>query len=220
MKIIKINGNDIDISYDMVLAKLHLDEDDEFVDRLKEMIDETKKIAVPAAMYSPFTVKPGDNDIKINNININNPFVYKMLCKTDLVVPYVATCGKEIDQWSKTFTDYFEQYAADTIKYICLSSIRNKLFNEVKDTFFDESKDISSLNPGSLKEWPLVGQLPLFQILGTVTEDIGVSLSESLLMSPNKSVSGIYFQPDEKFENCQLCPRANCPNRREKYLEH
>ena len=84
--------------------------------------------------------------------------------------------------------------------------------------YFDAAGHVSRINPGSLKEWPITGQLPLFEALGGVTADIGVSLAESMLMSPVKSVSGIMFQGDTPFENCQLCPKANCPNRRAPYV--
>jgi hypothetical protein len=36
-------------------------------------------------------------------------------------------------------------------------------------------------------------------------------------MLPTKSVSGIFFPTETSYENCQLCPRENCPNRRAEY---
>jgi len=41
----------------------------------------------------------------------------------------------------------------------------------------------------------------------------GVELTDSQLMKPNKSVSGFLFPSESDYENCQLCPRENCPNR-------
>ena len=46
---------------------------------------------------------------------------------------------------------------------------------------------------------------------------IGVKLTESYLMEPNKSVSGIRFPTEERFESCMLCPRQDCPGRRSAY---
>lgn len=42
----------------------------------------------------------------------------------------------------------------------------------------------------------------------------GVRLSPSLMMEPAYSISGIFFQTDTKYYNCQLCPREDCPNRK------
>jgi len=57
----------------------------------------------------------------------------------------------------------------------------------------------------------------LFALLGDATEAVGVRLLDSLLMTPTKSVSGIRFPTEERFESCQLCPRPDCPGRRAPY---
>jgi hypothetical protein len=73
------------------------------------------------------------------------------------------------------------------------------------------------MNPGSLENWPISEQKPLFSLFGDVEKLIGVRLSDSFLMFPIKSVSGIYFPTESSFASCQLCPREKCPNRRAKY---
>jgi hypothetical protein len=46
-----------------------------------------------------------------------------------------------------------------------------------------------------------------------VTRHIGVVLTDSFLMIPNKSVSGIRFQTETDFRSCQVCRREVCPSR-------
>jgi hypothetical protein len=41
-----------------------------------------------------------------------------------------------------------------------------------------------------------------------------VELTDSFLMIPNKTVSGIYFPTERDFRTCQVCHREKCPNRR------
>jgi hypothetical protein len=60
-------------------------------------------------------------------------------------------------------------------------------------------------------------QRAVFAALGDVQAAIGVQLSDSMLMIPAKSVSGIRFPTTESFESCQLCPRVDCPGRRAPY---
>ena len=72
------------------------------------------------------------------------------------------------------------------------------------------------MNPGSLPDWPISQQRPLFDLVGKAAE-IGVHLTDSYLMRPLKSVSGILFATDVTYENCQLCPVERCPNRRAPY---
>jgi hypothetical protein len=76
---------------------------------------------------------------------------------------------------------------------------------------------LSTMNPGSLADWPLAQQRVLFALLGNTEAAIGVSLTPSLLMTPTKSVSGIAFPTEGSFASCQLCPRKACPNRRAPY---
>lgn len=83
-----------------------------------------------------------------------------------------------------------------------------------------ETGERSMMNPGSLEDWPLSQQRPLFSLFGDACSRIGVTLSESLLMSPVKSVSGVWFETEKGFQNCQLCPREQCPKRRAPYDAH
>ena len=73
------------------------------------------------------------------------------------------------------------------------------------------------MNPGSLADWPLEEQRHLFRLLGEPRKAIGVELTESFLMVPIKSVSGLRFPSGAHYENCQLCPRDPCPGRRAPY---
>jgi len=76
---------------------------------------------------------------------------------------------------------------------------------------------ISRMSPGSLTDWPIEEQRLLFSLLGNVEASIGVKLSRSLVMIPQKSISGIYFPTEVSFYSCQLCPRKRCPSRKTGY---
>jgi hypothetical protein len=78
----------------------------------------------------------------------------------------------------------------------------------------DAEKDMS---PGSLPDWPIQAQRPLFRLFGDAAESLGVQLTDSMLMIPSKSVSGICFPTEQTFASCQLCPRERCPSRQAKY---
>jgi hypothetical protein len=71
------------------------------------------------------------------------------------------------------------------------------------------------MSPGSgdVEIWPVSQQKELFAILDGVTPHIGVRLTDSMLMIPNKSVSGIVFPTEVDYRGCQVCHRQNCPNR-------
>jgi hypothetical protein len=75
------------------------------------------------------------------------------------------------------------------------------------------------MSPGSLMDWPLEEQKPLFSLLKGAEKLIGVRLTENLLMIPRKSVSGIFFPTEVTFLSCQLCRREKCEWRKARYNE-
>ena len=73
------------------------------------------------------------------------------------------------------------------------------------------------MTPGSLPDWPIEEQRPLFAILGDIQGAIGVRITEDLVIIPSFSVSGILFPTQISFQSCQLCPREKCQGRRAPY---
>jgi hypothetical protein len=128
------------------------------------------------------------------------------------VFPFVVTCGRELQEWSDRLTDPLLGFQADEVKELALHAASEYLGRHLDRTF--GLKKSSHMNPGSLPDWPLPQQYPLFSLIGEVEAAIGVKLTESCLMLPTKSVSGIRFPTETTFESCQLCPREGCPNRR------
>ena len=77
------------------------------------------------------------------------------------------------------------------------------------------------MHPGSgdVSVWPIEQQQALFSLLGDVESEIGVRLTESFLMMPNKTLSGILFPTETDFGACQVCRRENCPSRKAPFDE-
>lgn len=131
------------------------------------------------------------------------------------VFPYTATAGRELEAWGRGLPDMLARYWADTIQEQALHAALAALHEHVMAQY--QIPKLSTMNPGSLEDWALPEQRPLFDLLGDTNEAIGVQLSDSYLMTPAKSVSGILFEAEKAYFNCQLCPRPECPNRRAPY---
>ena len=131
------------------------------------------------------------------------------------VFPYVATCGRELHAWAATIDDWLEGYWAGAIMEMALRTAVQAFLADLEARF--GPGETSAMNPGSLEDWPLPQQGQLFALLGDVRGAIGVELTESYLMVPVKSVSGLRFPTEVRYENCQLCPRQGCPGRRAPY---
>ncbi len=75
-----------------------------------------------------------------------------------------------------------------------------------------DGEHLSTISPGSLPDWPITQQVPLFRLLGD--QNAGVRLTDTCLMLPRCSVSGVVFSATRAFCSCAHCHRHNCPNRR------
>lgn len=104
-----------------------------------------------------------------------------------------------------------------TFKMMALNRASRVLAEHIKETY--GIAVLSTINPGSgnVNVWPVDQQRPLFDMLGNTVDLVGVRLTDSCLMVPDKSVSGIYFPSKIEYCNCQTCTRRHCPTRRAPY---
>ena len=77
---------------------------------------------------------------------------------------------------------------------------------------------ISRFNPGSTPTWSLEEQEKIFSIFSkeVVQEKIGVQLTDTYMMVPRKSVSGVMGQAISDYHNCLEC-RLTCEYRQMPY---
>lgn len=208
-------------SIEDILKQLHFEEDSEQADIAEELLEEAVEIAAPKTLLKVLPVAVNEQSITIGDVEITYPYVRKMLMGSDKVAVYVNTCGTELEEWSfKKESDPLEGYIADAIKLSYLYHLNKPFREKIKQDVFPDDGHLAALNPGSLEQWPISEQKKLFEMLGGedyVKEKIGVTLAESFLMHPTKSTSGIFFLSEVEYENCELCPRLTCPNRRAKY---
>ncbi|MFR1435686.1 MAG: vitamin B12 dependent methionine synthase [Acutalibacteraceae bacterium] len=204
---------------------LHMDENDEDnAPAIRRMLAEASQVAVPKAIYRvvPVTEK-GEDYVVAGGVRLHSALVRRNLEQVSRIVPYVLSCGTELEEWSRTYDDPLDGYIADTVKLLYLGAIRRELHQAIKDAYFQKN-DMSSMNPGSVVDgWPLTAQRDLFAMLGgedAVQEEIGVQLTESCLMLPSKAGSGFFFSAESHYENCRFCPLLTCPNRREAFCGH
>lgn len=193
--------------------------DEEDLDMLSTLTEEAAKIARPKAVYKKASITElGEDYIIAENVKFTSALLRENVGKCSFIVPYAATCGRELYDWSKRHqVDFLKQYAADMLMELYLGKMFLELKREIRDKFYGKQV-VSSMTPGSLEnEWPITQQKPLFALLGKSADKIGITLTESFLMLPEKSGSGIFFYADQHFESCMLCTRLDCPKRRAKY---
>ncbi len=194
--------------------RAHVRPGTEDAEQLAELAARVSALGQPKALYKEsFIEARGADWVRIDGITFTSQALRYNLDKAERVFPFVATCGHEVDSISLPPGDILQPFWLDVLKTFLLEAARLHLEAELKSRYRLEKS--SSMHPGSadVNVWPIEQQRELFALLGGVTPYIGVTLTESCLMSPNKSVSGIRFLAEADFRSCQVCRRQNCPSR-------
>ncbi|MCX7680554.1 MAG: vitamin B12 dependent methionine synthase [Anaerolineae bacterium] len=201
-----------------LMRQLRIREGSRYADELLTLVEDAQAIGRPRGLYRvAFIESRGEDWVAVDGIRFTSRVLRVNLEYTHRVFAFVATCGRELAEWSGSMEDMLRRYWSDAICEAALHIALQALHRHIDETF--RPGTTASMAPGSLPDWPIEEQRPLFQLLGDPEREIGVRLSESLLMIPTKSVSGLRFATRETFESCMLCPRPNCPGRRALYDE-
>jgi hypothetical protein len=185
-------------------------------EKLEALARDAQALGRPKVCYgAAYVESKGEDHLVIEGVTFTSRVLRINLEKVFRVFPYVATCGLELEEWSKSSDGILEKYWAEAIKEMAVRSTIRYLHEHLMERY--RPGQMSRMNPGSLPDWPLSEQRPLFTLLGEKPGKIGVQLKDSFLMTPVKSVSGMWFPTEERFESCQLCQRENCPGRRAPY---
>ncbi|GAK54015.1 hypothetical protein U14_05292 [Candidatus Moduliflexus flocculans] len=206
----------ITIDRQVLFAQAHIRPESEDDRILSELIAAIEPGIRPKAIYQRAYIDGKDEQgVTIAGKRFTSAVLSVNLAQIERVFPFIATCGVEVEELTRPHTDLLHQYVLDLLKEQVLRAAIAHLLDCVRTRH--APGQIAIMNPGSLADWPLTEQRPLFALFGDVKRLIGVELTDSFLMSPVKSVSGIIFPTHASFENCQLCPREVCPNRRAPY---
>lgn len=227
MDTITLDPTDFRLDLDELRKTLRIRPGNSMEADLYRLAEEAEKLARPKALYKVAYIDSKDEEfVTIDGVAFKSRVLRVNLEDVHRVFPYVVTCGRELDEWAQSIDDMLQHFWADAIKEMALRQARAALLAHLKETY--RLGQTSAMSPGSLTDWPLQQQRPLFRVLGSVEEmgtagflpAIGVKLTDSLLMIPNKTISGLRFPTEANFESCQLCPRETCPNRRAPYDVH
>jgi hypothetical protein len=205
-----------EVDIEALAKRVHVERSSDLFDELVAYARQAEAVARPKAVYRVgYVEERGEDWVRIGEQRFTSRILSVNLGAVHRVFVYVATCGIELQQWAEGRADPLEQYWSNVVQEMALGVAGRALSADLDQRYAPGRT--SAMAPGSLGEWPLSEQRPLFAFLGDTEGDVGVRLSESLLMIPTKSVSGIRFTTEERFESCQLCPRPDCPGRRAPY---
>ena len=163
--------------------------------------------------WGRFPLKRKGESLDFGFMQADSKALMKNLEGCEEVIIFAATIGLEIDRLIRRYTNlspakalFFQAIGAERIESLC-------------DTFCDELKAEGlqlrpRFSPG-YGDLPLALQKDIFRVLDCPRK-IGLSLNESLLMSPSKSVTaiiGIGRGKTEEENKCSACLNTDCAYR-------
>lgn len=146
------------------------------------------------------------------------PEISSFLCSAEKFIVYAATAGREFEDYCRSLEaagDIARAFFADIIGSAIAESTGELLYDEVVKLCGDMGMQMSNTYcPGNCG-WDVMDQHALFKLLPP--EPCGIELTESGLMVPVKSISGIIGAGREMKKSpsrCAICKRKNCHMRK------
>ena len=183
-------------------------------DKLGSLIETIIPIMKPKALYSVSFVDKIEGDrVTIGDTVFTSKVVRMNLEHVGRVFPYIVTAGTELDDVELSKGQ--SAMLLDQVKTVVVLKAYLYLRTCLAEKY--GIKKLSSVSPGRLDEWPITQQRELFSLFGDNVDRIGVRLTQTCLMVPVKTVSGLLFPSEAGFESCELCSREKCTGRRATY---
>lgn len=204
------------LDFEEVAERLHFKPGGSGLPDLRELVAIAQSLIEPrAAFQASFTGAKGERTVEVGRVIFSSRVLRVNLDKAHKVFPYVLTVGKALEDKAVSLHDLLRQYYLEEIANLALGKALQALAEHIKREH--GLPQLSDFSPGSLEDWPITEQPKLFSLFKDPEKTVGVTLTESLLMIPRKSISGILFPSEETFLSCRLCPRPVCQGRRASY---
>ena len=199
-----------------IAARLRFDPVRAGFDSLDGLVALARRLIRPRAVYEiAYTGAKGERTVEVAGFTFESPILRKNLEPANKVFPYIITVGPELERAAGAQGDLLRQYYLEEMANIALDSAASWLGGRLES--LHGLTGLANMSPGSLEDWPITEQTKLFSIFGDTEKAVGVRLTDSMLMLPRKSISGILFPSEEGFVACQLCDRERCQGRKAPY---
>lgn len=211
MKVIE----NIHIKFDRekLLKQLYLEPGTSEAIEFTVLLSRASAVANPKAIYKEATIATlGDCQVMVNDVVFTSEELCANVQDTERAFLFITTSGMELEKLEIDEDNFLYEYWLDVIKAEAQRRMTGYLRNYLQRTY--AIKELSSMCPGTgdPAQWDIVEQKLLFSQLPEAGE-IGVTLSDKYLMTPSKSLSGLFFPGEWHYKDCHNCPRRHCPER-------
>ena len=192
--------------------------EEQFVMLTETLLEEIQDIATPKFAYKVYRGRVDGENVYLNEtVRLQVGTVLSSLMKgSEYVAVFTATAGDSFQRYQnelKKEDDLLKTYIADAIGS-CIAESAGDYMERMLEKEIKGLRHTNRFSPGYCG-WHLSGQKEIFRILGGNPCDI--TLSDSCLMMPIKSISGIIgigYDVNERIYGCQYCELKSCYKRK------
>lgn len=187
---------------------------------LEDCIKECENAFSFRVCYGEFLLTDEGNELNLSFMKTTSHSLKKNLAGCKSVILFAATVGLTID---RLIARYSVTAPARALMFDAIGGERIESLANTFNAYIIEEKKTAGLftatrySPG-YGDFPLKAQREIFSVLNC-SKNIGLTLNNSLLMSPQKSVSAIIGITDCEQKNkagtvCNACNKTDCAFRR------
>lgn len=194
---------------------------------IEEILTESQEISNIKAQFRVFDDVQFDNEtrsVTIDNINFQvKKIVFSQLKKSESVALFICTAGAEIGLRSKKAMqerDFLKGYIYDVVGSEIVEAAADIMQDDLEKMILEKDKKITNRYSPGYCGWDVAEQHKLFQHFPE--NYCGIHLTQSALMDPVKSVSGIIGIGKNVKNNpytCRMCQQKDCVFRRARELK-
>jgi hypothetical protein len=228
-QIIEISVNDAKPNKENVLRSQGILPGDESSKEVEQLFDQAMEILLefskPKAVFSKIPIPAFKTVYQGEGLNERRTPLEEIYGKADGLTLFAVTLGdavsNEIDELFKT-NEFALGSMLDSAASVAAENVADVVQDRVCDLFSEaerstRSTGIMRFSPGYCG-WHMSGQRKLFEFLQP--EDIGITLLDSYLMRPLKSISGVMvvgekniFGFEDSYPCCNQCSSHSCRDR-------
>ena len=176
------------------------------------------------------TLEIGSTENGILELKEGMKFASKKLAKTMSrcveAISFIATIGENIENKINKLTadnQLSDAFILDSMGSLLVEGFVNQFQQNMQNKYLQEKRSTSiRFSPGYC-DWPIVEQKKLFELFNK--DSIAVRLNDACLMSPRKSISGIFGISSRKtrewvsaYNPCTECGKKGCSERRKQRI--
>jgi hypothetical protein len=164
------------------------------------------------------SIKIENSKVQVNNKYLAvNKIIAAQMRQSEKLAIFTCTIGDKIEKRSREYFDKGEfpkGYILDTLGSVLVEAAMDIIQDKLKQDMAHHGLKITNRYSPGYCRWDVIEQHILFSLLPA--KFCGISLNESALMTPIKSVSGIIGigkNVEKRAYPCHICKEKDCPYR-------